>query len=150
VPLAALGLCAAAWWIRDARSVTILVSAALLAPAVTAGSLMTAGYGVLDTRFESAATSDITKTFMSQTSATASRLVDDLGKLSGPGAYPFAAYGSAMASPFIFATGKETYPAGGFTGNAPVPTTAELARLVAAGRIRLVLASHPVTGKSTG
>ncbi len=52
---------------------------------------------------------------------------------------------SVLAAPFIFATGQEVLPIGGYTGTAPSPTVAGIRRMVALGRFHLVLAAHAST-----
>jgi NaMN:DMB phosphoribosyltransferase len=46
---------------------------------------------------------------------------------------------AVLAAPFIYATGQEVLPIGGYTGSIPAPTVRHLAALVAAGAFHLVL-----------
>ena len=52
---------------------------------------------------------------------------------------------SVLAAPFIFATGQEVLPIGGYTGTSPSPTVADIRRMVASGRFHLVLAAQGST-----
>jgi hypothetical protein len=49
-----------------------------------------------------------------------------------------AVYTSAYASDFIFYTGKEVLPIGGYSGMFPPPTVSALARYVSTGQLRLI------------
>ena len=50
---------------------------------------------------------------------------------------------SVLAAPFIFATGQEVLPIGGYTGTIPEPTVANLRSMVDAGKFHLaVTAAH--------
>jgi hypothetical protein len=53
--------------------------------------------------------------------------------------YLAAAYTSALASPLIYASGKEILPIGGFDGRTPVPSVATLRADVASGALHTVL-----------
>jgi hypothetical protein len=52
---------------------------------------------------------------------------------------------SAVASVFIYDSGLEALPLGGFTGTIPSPTTAQVRADVAAGRFHLALIGQPDT-----
>ena len=54
---------------------------------------------------------------------------------------PMAVESSAVAAPFIYYTGTETFPIGGFTSTSPFPSMAELRHLVRVGDFHLVLQS---------
>jgi hypothetical protein len=56
---------------------------------------------------------------------------------------------AALAASYIFATGQEVLPLGGFTGAVPEPSPASLAAMVAAGRFRLALVATPSASAST-
>jgi hypothetical protein len=47
-----------------------------------------------------------------------------------------------LAAPFIYATGQEILPIGGYTGTNPSPTVPALRRMVGEGRFHLVLAAQ--------
>ncbi|KAA0024762.1 ArnT family glycosyltransferase [Antrihabitans cavernicola] len=132
-------LCTAAVLLRGPRSAGLLLLGALVAPAVASASVVWDNFGPLDTPFESSAARDVTQKFLGDASRSAAPLVDKMQSSQGPGVYPFATYSSTIASPFIFATGAEILPIGGFTGTVPSPTVDQLTRIVAAGRVHLVL-----------
>jgi hypothetical protein len=50
---------------------------------------------------------------------------------------------SVVAAPYIFATGLEVLPLGGFTGTVPEPSPAALAALVKSGRFHIALVASP-------
>ncbi len=51
-----------------------------------------------------------------------------------------AVQSSVLAASFIFATGQEVLPIGGYTGTEPEPSVPDLAHMVANGDFHLVLA----------
>ena len=55
---------------------------------------------------------------------------------------------SAVAAPYIYATGQEVLPLGGFTGTQPSPTSATVRRLVAKTRFHLALVATPSASPS--
>ena len=52
---------------------------------------------------------------------------------------------SAVAAPFIYDSGREVVPIGGFTGTIPEPTGAALKSMIAKGDFHLVIQSPTVT-----
>ncbi|HXW39024.1 MAG TPA: hypothetical protein VEJ44_04965, partial [Acidimicrobiales bacterium] len=52
-----------------------------------------------------------------------------------------AAQTSVVAAPFIFATGEEALPVGGYDGSTPEPSLGALRAAVAGGQFHLVLAA---------
>ena len=54
-----------------------------------------------------------------------------------------AAQTSAVAAPFIYATGEEVLPLGGYTGVIPSPTAAEMQSFVTARQFHLALVAAP-------
>lgn len=48
---------------------------------------------------------------------------------------------SVLASPFIYATGQEVLPIGGYTGTIPEPSVGTLESMIAARQFHLVFAS---------
>jgi hypothetical protein len=63
--------------------------------------------------------------------------------------YLMATQTAALAAPYIFATGQEVVPLGGFTGTVSEPSPAALADMVSAGRFRLALLTSPGVSQST-
>ncbi len=52
---------------------------------------------------------------------------------------------SVLASPFIYASGEEVVPIGGYTGTIPEPSLAQLQSMIRAGDFHLVLQSRTAT-----
>lgn len=138
----AVAACAVGAWSRGRASVAALLVAAVAAPAVAAGSLVADGYGVLDTPFESKATSLVTQKAIADAFRGAPKLVATAHRVFPDARYPLIAYIGIVASPFIFTTGAEVPAFGGFTGTAPVLTLDDLTRLVAQGQIGFALVNQ--------
>lgn len=126
---------------RDPAGVALLVATALIAPAVAAVSVVVNGFGPLDTPFESATARQITQGFMAASIPEAEKLNRELAKLPGHPKYPLVTYTTVLASPFILTSGQQVPSIGGFTGEAPVPGLAELARMIDDHEVGLVLLS---------
>ena len=117
------------------------LAAGLLAPAVASGELVAAHRGAFDTPFEPAAeATSIDGLFVAlpaQVNTTIAQLTAD--KRGAP--YLLATQTAAVASVFIFASGQEALPIGGFTGTIPSPTLAQLKTDIRQGKFHLVLAA---------
>ncbi|MFI7003236.1 ArnT family glycosyltransferase [Nocardia sp. NPDC050175] len=137
----ALICCVAAVFVRGARVLPVLLVAVLAAPAVASASVVADDYGPLDTPFESAQARQVTQGFLAGSVDQAAGLMEQLRKSPGGERYPLMTYTSVLASPFILATGTEIPSIGGFTGRSPVPTTAEVARMIEGDQVGLVLIS---------
>lgn len=124
---------------RGTRAAALLTAGALIAPAAATVALVVDGYGPLDTPFESARTRMVTQDFMRESIASARRLDSDLAKAPVRPKYPLVTYTTLLASPFSLVSGQEVPSFGGFTGMAPVLTTADLAAMVARGEVGIVL-----------
>jgi 4-amino-4-deoxy-L-arabinose transferase-like glycosyltransferase len=147
IGLAAAAVCAlaaAAWRRRaavlGAAAITLATVAALIVPAVAATSVVTSGLGPFQTPFESAReTADITSFQSAGFDIRASLAALERANAAEP--YLMATQTAALAAPFIYASGREVLPIGGFTGTIPEPTLATLEHLVRAGWVATVLAS---------
>ncbi|MFE0461036.1 hypothetical protein ACFW1A_17490 [Kitasatospora sp. NPDC058965] len=64
--------------------------------------------------------------------------------------YLFATTSWSASSPYILATGEEVLPMGGFTGQVPSPTLAQVQDLVRTGRLRFVLLGDGGRGAGAG
>ena len=64
--------------------------------------------------------------------------------------YVFATTSWSTASPYVMAEGADVLPMGGFTGEVPSPTLAQVQRDVAAGQLRYVLLSGSTGGRTAG
>ncbi len=116
-----------------------LVVASLVLVPVAASAWITAdALGPFDTPFQPAAVTAFTKVFFSPTRNAVGLTKITAARQGAPDL--FAAQTSALAAPYIFATGDEVLPIGGYTGTIPEPTVARVRALVAAGAFHLVLA----------
>jgi hypothetical protein len=123
---------------------TLAAAAALIVPAVAAASVVTSGLGPFQTPFESAReTADITRFlaagFDIRTSLAA------LEKANAAEPYLMATQTAVLAAPFIYASGLEVLPIGGFTGTIPEPTLATVEHLVQTGEVATFLQSPTTT-----
>ncbi len=94
--------------------------------------------GPFDTPFQPAAVTAFTKAFFSPTRNVVGLATITAARSGAPDL--FSAQTSALAAPYIFATGDEVLPIGGYTGTIPEPTVDAIRRLVATGAFHLVLA----------
>jgi hypothetical protein len=149
--LSAAGLCclaAAAWRRRSAAlaviSITCAAAATLIVPAVASATVVTSGLGPFQTPFEPAReTADITA-FLSAGFEIGPALVT-LERANAADPYLMATQTSVLAAPFIWASGQEVLPIGGFTGTMPEPTLATLQHLVKTGFVSTFLQSPTTT-----
>ena len=126
---------------RFAAAVTMAIAAGVaitLVPLVASTSVVTNDLGVFDTPFQPAAVTAFTRSFFGAplrpiaTLPTIERARDGAPDL-------LAAQTSVLAAPFIFATGQEALPLGGYDGAAPFPSLDDLRRAIARGQFHLVL-----------
>ena len=123
----------------------VLGALAIMAvPAVASVSLAAEGFGPFDTPFEPATSSSYVRALgglPKQVAALLPRLeqanegVPDL----------MATQTSAVAAPFIYDSGKEVLPIGGFTGTIPEPTLDALRAMISAGDLHTVVQSAKVS-----
>ena len=114
--------------------------AVVLAPAVASAALVTRDEGAFDTPFESASQRAGVDALFLQTPARVKLLIPRLEAVQNGAPYLLATQTAAIASVFIYASGLEALPIGGFDGTTPSPTLAQLRADVSAGKFRLVLA----------
>ena len=119
----------------------------LVAPAAASGSAVAEGLGAFDTPFQpSALTAASHRAFGPQQSPPG------LARLQAArqgASYLMATQTAALAAPYIFATGQEVLPLGGFTGTVPEPSPGSLAAMVSSDRFRLALITSPAASEST-
>jgi 4-amino-4-deoxy-L-arabinose transferase-like glycosyltransferase len=123
-----------------AVALTLALASGLVAPAVASAELAGHHQGALDTPFEPLAAAraqdDATANLTQIRLVTAVRLEDD-----ADGDPDLAAtQTSALAAAFIYVTGREVLPIGGFTGTIPEPTAAQLLTDIRDREFRLVIA----------
>ena len=118
--------------------------AMLLVPAVAAVSMAADGLGPFDTPFESHAVDQGTRAFL-DTIRPAADLMPTLekGRYGAPDL--MATQTSALASPFIYVSGLEVLPIGGYDGTGPSPTLAQLQTMIRKGQFHLVLLTQGAT-----
>jgi 4-amino-4-deoxy-L-arabinose transferase-like glycosyltransferase len=125
---------------RFAAALAVAMVSALLTPAVASAVLIAHDQGALDTPFERPATvravDAFTVTLTRVQQVTALRLID----LSQGAPDLAATQTSAVAAVFIYATGREVLPIGGFDGTIPEPTVRQLQADINDRKFRLVIA----------
>jgi 4-amino-4-deoxy-L-arabinose transferase-like glycosyltransferase len=116
-------------------------AALLLVPAVASASAVAEGLGPFDTPFQPTATTTFLRhVFAPQPTPPG---LADIESVRRAAPYLMAAQTSAVASPFIYATGEEVLPLGGYTGTIPVPSAAATRAMIAAGKFHLALVAKP-------
>jgi 4-amino-4-deoxy-L-arabinose transferase-like glycosyltransferase len=136
--LAAATGCAVLALVVPSRAVPLLLAAVMVAPVVGGIEVVVQAAGPFDTPFEPAAIRQLTGDNVVRVIRASAQAVDALAIGAGS-RYLAAAYTSALASPFIYASGEEILPIGGFDGRAPVPSVATLRADVAGGALHTVL-----------
>jgi 4-amino-4-deoxy-L-arabinose transferase-like glycosyltransferase len=123
-----------------ASALTAGLLAVVLAPAVASAVVVSRGEGSFDTPFESAREAAAVTQLLVTTPAQAAGTIPRLERVRNGATYLLATQTSAVASVFIYASGLEALPIGGFTGTIPSPTLGQLKADIRAGRFHLVLA----------
>jgi 4-amino-4-deoxy-L-arabinose transferase-like glycosyltransferase len=151
IGVAAAAVCcvAAAAWRRRAvalavAALTLAAAGTLIVPAVASVAVVQSGLGPFQTPFESARqTADITA-FLSAGFQIKGSLAT-LEKVNAAFPYLMATQTAVLAAPFIWASGLEVLPVGGFTGTIPEPTLAALQNLIRTGFVATCLQSPTTT-----
>lgn len=112
-----------------------------LAPAVASADLVARHQGAFDTPFEPAREQNAIDTLFLRTPAQVSLTIPRLEAAQNGAPYLLATQTAALASVFIYASGLEALPIGGFTGTIPAPTLRQLQAEIREGRFHLVLAA---------
>jgi 4-amino-4-deoxy-L-arabinose transferase-like glycosyltransferase len=118
--------------------------AALAAPAVASAGLAANHASYEDTPFEPTALASL----MASAPAQMARLqaaIPALERLQGSAPDLMATQTSAIASVFIYTSGREALPIGGFTGTIPSPTLSQLQADIRNGQFHLVIALPAAT-----
>ena len=149
VGVAALGVAVASLAVRSdgwlAAALAAGLAAGMVAPAVASSQLVLRHQGAFDTPFEPAAQAQAIDAVFVRTPAQVALTIAHLRGVQFGAPYLLATESAALASVFIYASGLEALPIGGFTGTIPSPTLRQLQADVQAGRFHLVLAGA-VTG----
>jgi 4-amino-4-deoxy-L-arabinose transferase-like glycosyltransferase len=125
----------------DRRSLVgfVLAAVAIVAvPVVASLSVVATGFGPFDTPFEPSAASAAAR----ELGATAKQVIPLLAPLEQqlPGQTDLmATQTSAVAAPFIFDTGQEVLPIGGYSGSIPEPSLNALRAAFARGEVHVVV-----------
>jgi 4-amino-4-deoxy-L-arabinose transferase-like glycosyltransferase len=127
----------------SAAAMAAVTAAVLIVPAVAAASVVTSGLGPFETPFEPAReTAGVTALLSS--GFEIQQPLRALQKANAAEPYLMATQTAVLAAPFIYASGEEVVPIGGFTGTIPAPTLASLQRLIRTNYLRTFLQA-PVT-----
>jgi 4-amino-4-deoxy-L-arabinose transferase-like glycosyltransferase len=124
-----------------AGSMVVALAAMVLVPTVASVSVVTNTLGPFDTPFQSTATTRFTRSFFSAPFEALSAL-PRLEAVRNGAPDLMATQTSVLASTFIFATGQEVLPIGGYTGTIPSPSVASLASMVASGTFHVALGAR--------
>jgi hypothetical protein len=115
--------------------------AVLLVPSTASASVASKRLGPFDTPFQPVVVTEVLRTvFAPQPSPPG---VADLERVRHGAPALMAAQTSAVAAPFIYATGDEVLPLGGYTGIIPSPTVAQLRERIRSGFFHLALIAQP-------
>ena len=120
----------------------LAVAAVLLVPAVASASVVAEGLGPFDTPFEPTGATTVIHAVFAPPPATLATL-GQIEQVRRGAPYLMATQTSAVASEFIYDTGEEVLPLGGYTGTIPWPTASATAALVAAKQFHLALVAAP-------
>jgi 4-amino-4-deoxy-L-arabinose transferase-like glycosyltransferase len=119
-------------------ALAVALGAMLLVPATASVSMAAASLGPFDTPFESQAVNRSTRAFL-DTIEPAKVLVPTLESAQFGAPYLMATQTSALGAPFIYVSGREVLPIGGYTGTIPVPTLTQLQSMIQERKLHLVL-----------
>jgi len=125
--------------VLTAAAVGAVLVAALLAPAVASAGLTASHETAFDTPFEPAKQAALLASIPGKLAAI-QQTIPRLQAVQANAPYLLAAQSSYIASIFIYLSGLEALPIGGFTGTIPSPTLAQLKTDIANHQFHLVLA----------
>jgi len=125
-------------------SLTASLFVVAVVPSVASWSIAANHLGPFDTPFQSTATTYGLRAFFDVTGHAAS-LIPGLERYRNGAPYLMANQTSALAAPFIYVSGQEVLPIGGYTGSIPEPTLPAIESMVHAGKFHLVLQSPTTT-----
>jgi 4-amino-4-deoxy-L-arabinose transferase-like glycosyltransferase len=117
--------------------------AVVAAPAVAAASVVTSGLGPFDTPFEPQPTTAAIEAFFGSGFQVA-QILPGLEAANRGTPYLMATQTSVLAAPFIWASGREIIPIGGFTGTIPEPTLGGLKAMIELNQVHIFIQA-PVT-----
>ena len=126
-------------------AVAAAVVAALAAPAVASVGLAANHESAFDTPYESTSLASLLASVPSRLAVLQRTTVPRLQAAQGNSPDLVAAQSSYIASVFIYTTGMEALPIGGFTGTIPSPTLSQLKADIRSAQFHLVLALPSTT-----
>jgi 4-amino-4-deoxy-L-arabinose transferase-like glycosyltransferase len=125
-------------------AVVFAAVAGLVVPAAASASLVGNALGPFDTPFEQVGAWKLARTLGGLAAATEPLLAPlERAEVLQPDL--MATQTSAVAAPFIYDSGQEVVPIGGYTGTIPEPTLGELKAMIARGDFHVVVQSRTVT-----
>jgi 4-amino-4-deoxy-L-arabinose transferase-like glycosyltransferase len=142
--LAAAALLAIARRTWRTRAIALASVALLAVPAVASASIVTNAFGPFDTPFESTLASDFARA-LGRVGTGTEALLPALKRARGLQPDLMATQTSAVAAPFIYDSGQEVVPIGGFTGTIPEPSLPSLQAMIARGDFHLVIQAPSVS-----
>ncbi len=115
--------------------------ALILAPAAASAAIVGRERGSFDTPYEAPSEAAAIRNLFVTIPVQVQHLIPNLIKVQFGAPDLLATQSSALASVFIYDSGKEALPIGGFTGTIPSPTLAALKKDIATGRFHLAILS---------
>ena len=107
---------------------------------------MALGLGAFDTPFQPVRVTEATRAIFAPPSSLPGLAEIERVRRGAP--YLFAAQTSAVAAPYIYVTGEEVLPLGGYTGTEPAPSARAVASSILEQKFHLALVASP--GASPG
>jgi hypothetical protein len=132
-----------------AAAIGAVLVAALLAPAVASAGLTANHETAFDTPFEPAKQAALLASIPAKLATIQQTTIPQLQDIQANAPYLLAAQSSYIASIFIYTSGREALPIGGFTGTIPSPTLAQLKTDIANHQFHLVLALSTIDPRMT-
>ncbi len=120
----------------------LAAGAMLLVPAAASASVVAEGLGPFDTPFQPALATRVIHAVFAPPPAKLATL-GQIEQVRRGAPYLMATQTSAVAAEFIYDTGEEVLPLGGYTGTIPSPTASAVASMVAAKQFHLALVASP-------
>jgi 4-amino-4-deoxy-L-arabinose transferase-like glycosyltransferase len=118
-------------------SMALAFVCALLLPGVAGALMVIRGLGPFAAPYEPSSAT-VSRGQARQTRVLDEQIVEELGSTYET-PIPLATDSSILAAPYIFATGKEILPIGGYQGGIPAPTLATLRHYFSSGQVRVFL-----------
>jgi len=125
-------------------AISLAAVAVLAAPAVASASVVANSLGPFDTPFEPVAAWSFARSLGDVASRTRA-LLPPLERAKGAQPDLLATQTAAVAAPFIYDSGQEVVPIGGFTGTNPQPSLRSLRSMIARGDFHLVVQAPAVS-----